>query len=774
MNQNNHNQNDNDASLLPNRHWQPMGGSRAAQEVIPYYLEPLPGANSWSQTSSDAFDFLRLLRARKFNVLAIAVLGAAVGILVAWVQTPLYKARTKIEIQSMAESDALYRMIDGDWRRGAAGAGSVVTPESYLETQLHVLQSDTFRKRVTEKLSAAPRSDSMYEFSRPRQLLAMLSLTNSGSRGGLPPATPAARIIESTRLVELTCDSPDPAFAAEYVNTTADEFVSYNLQLQSETASRTLKWLTEQLEDMRRKVEVSKTRLEQYSRETGLQFEADKPDAEKSRLKDLERELAAASVARIETQSAYEVAVEEARKRQLVDERIGAQELELLKLKAELSNLRKRYTPEHTQVRKLETDINTIERMIEKQSNTLLLDLRRRYEAAHLREERLLEAMNKQTELVSDSARKGMEYDTLRRELERNRKLYEDLLQKATEVSLSTAMRASSQIRIVDSAKPPQSPFKPNILNLVSLGLATGLMAGVALVFIGEKADKRLRRPGEIMTHLGIPELAVVPKHEQIPTGRGANSSKLSRLLTRVRLRKMPKTPTQSLVAQRDRQPFVAESFRGAVASILASVQRKNTATRLLVTSPLKGDGKSTVVVNLAMNLTEIGYSVLIIDGDLREPKINGMFDLGNTWGLTTLVSEDNDLATLPLEALYQKTVIERLCVLTAGPGPESVSRILHSRQTALLLERLSKEFDFILIDTPPVLEFSDARLLGRLVDAAIIVVKANATTRDDATSVLRRLMDDSIPVMGTILNQWERTHVSGYGEYGYQYSQRT
>jgi receptor protein-tyrosine kinase len=191
---------------------------------------------------------------------------------------------------------------------------------------------------------------------------------------------------------------------------------------------------------------------------------------------------------------------------------------------------------------------------------------------------------------------------------------------------------------------------------------------------------------------------------------------------------------------------------------------------KILVTSPSKGDGKSTILSNLGISLAEIGYSVVLVDGDIRRPHLNEIFGLTNSSGLTTLVTENTDVKTLPLEALVQKTTIQNLSVLTAGPGTTNISRVLHSKPTEELFERLNTEFDFVLIDSPPAMEFSDARLLSRFVDGAILVVRAGGTTREAAVLVKNRLIDDNVTVMGTVLNKWEAKSSSANGAYGYLY----
>ena len=214
----------------------------------------------------------------------------------------------------------------------------------------------------------------------------------------------------------------------------------------------------------------------------------------------------------------------------------------------------------------------------------------------------------------------------------------------------------------------------------------------------------------------------------------------------------------------------MAESFRGTVTSILHSAENGSAPRVILVSSAIRAEGKTTVVSNLGIALAEINQKVLLIDGDMRKPRLNEVFNLPNDWGLSDLLREKSSLRDCPLEALVKPTEMPELSVLTSGPGTNSISNLLYSHRMLELLQRLRSEFDIILIDTPPMLDISDARILGRLVDAAILVFRAGSTSRDAAMAAKRRLTDDGIPVLGTILNAWDvkNGHYYGYGAYEY------
>jgi receptor protein-tyrosine kinase len=211
----------------------------------------------------------------------------------------------------------------------------------------------------------------------------------------------------------------------------------------------------------------------------------------------------------------------------------------------------------------------------------------------------------------------------------------------------------------------------------------------------------------------------------------------------------------------------VSESFRATVASILASGRNGDDPRVLLTTSSRPMEGKTTVVSNLGKALAESGSKVLLIDGDLRRPSLHKVFDHGNSWGLSDLLKERNAIEKLPLESLVKKTAVSRLFLLPGGSAAENIFSLLWSDRLARLFPRFREEFDYVLVDAPPCLEFADARIIGRHTDAALLVVRADYTERATAQSALQRLSMDGIPVVGVVLNRWD---VSNGDSYGYSY----
>ena len=189
----------------------------------------------------------------------------------------------------------------------------------------------------------------------------------------------------------------------------------------------------------------------------------------------------------------------------------------------------------------------------------------------------------------------------------------------------------------------------------------------------------------------------------------------------------------------------------------------------LAVTSPNPREGKSTMASNLAIALAEVHRRVILIDGDLHKPSLHAVFNLANTWGLSDILTETIPVDQYPADSLARPTEVPGVYVLTSGPAVIAASSILYSERMSRLLERLRGEFDYVLIDTPPMMVLPDARILGQLSEGVILVFRAGTTSSEDVRTVGKRLAEDGTTILGTVLNDW-KPRASGRGSYYYRH----
>jgi capsular exopolysaccharide synthesis family protein len=422
-------------------------------------------------------------------------------------------------------------------------------------------------------------------------------------------------------------------------------------------------------------------------------------------------------------------------------------------------------------VKRVEAQLKTIQVALDRSRNDILGRIKNDFDAATRRERLLAAAYATQVELVTRDSQKAIQYNILKREVDSNRQLYEAMLQRVKESSIASAMKASN-VRIVDEAKPPKKPYSPSLPLNAGLGLLAGGFLGIAFVVMRERADKTLQQPGEVALFLQAPELGVIPSanaarnrlYYYSPKKRIGKEDGTAPLPPAKEDRK--RKSSVDLITLSERPSMTAEAFRVVLTSILFSNENGSRPRVLVVTSPGPGEGKTTVATNLAISMAEIGRKVLLVDADLRRPRVHTLFNLPNEAGLTSLL-QSRSLEKADVDAVIQPTQVASLFVMPSGPATSAAANLLFSPVMHLLLQRFKTEYDMVILDTPPSLQMPDARVVGREADAVVLVIRAGRTTRDAALATSQRFSEDKTRILGTILNDWNPS-TSPNGYYGY------
>lgn len=721
---------------------------------------------------SQWLEYWEALHGKLVMVGLLAALGAGAGFLVAMLQHPLYRARTVLDIRNLDEN--LLNMRDGGAATGVAATG---LPESYLQTEIKILQSDSVLKRALERMpklhSKTPEQKYLLLFNgllrvpEPKQASLNDLVADASHRIKV-------RALGNTRIVEILCDARDGQIAANMCNNLAQTYIGYNLESRHESTSETGEWLKSQLESVRLRLTQSESELKDSARESTLVFNNELDNPAQDQLRQLETELSRAQSERISKQSEYEVLLTspaDALPLSLDQGPIREYRMRLGELSRQLAEMSATMTPEHYKVRELKSEITQIANALQKERADLLNRLRTDYQAAERREAMLKAAYDQQIATVSEHGDKAVRYEMLKRDVDSGRKLYEVLLQRVEEVNLANAMRAST-ISVVDKAVAPTVPYSPHWPASTGIGLFVGACLGMGIAVMGSRSDQTLRDPGEAPSQLHIRELGVIPSARgrsiwpqvrRVQRPRQVNGYATLHLngsdteTTRAMTIRVWDKQAVELVTLRGDQPLVSEAFCGAMNSLLF-VSRGGVQARVIVlTSPDVGDGKTSVATNLATALARSGRRVALVDGDLRRPRLHKVFNLETQRGLAALLLDDQPIQELPETALALPTTVDGLFVLpTAAAKGQDVSALLHSDRMSALVRRLRNKFDVVLIDTPPMALLSDARVLGSLADGVLLVFRAGKTTRESAFATQQCFREDGIAILGTVLNDWD------------------
>lgn len=711
-------------------------------------------------------EYWSVIRSNLLLLGLLAFAGLVAGWLAMTVQRPLYRAKTALDIRSLNENFLNPR------EGSSTGTTQSILPESYIQTEIKILQSDSIRQRALKKLAAPqelpkPATEggiwrSVLEWLKPRIPMKDL-IADAGRRVKV-------RAVGNTRIVELFCEAWDAQVAAGMCNTVARSYIENNLESRSASSKETSEWLQSQLDDVRKRLTGAENDLKDAGKDAALGLASTielNPAEEK--LHQMQGELSRIQAERIARESSFTIASTRnvsSLPSDLDSGPIREYRMRLADARRQLSEANATMTPEHYKVRELTMEVANLESALQTERSDLVSRLKSDLDTVLNREKMLTAAYEQAAVEVSKRDDKAVRYNMLKREVDSERQLYETLLQKVGEVGLAAAMRTST-ITVVDPAVAPSLPYSPNIFADLGLGFFAGTSMGIVLALVRFRSDRTLRSPGEAAMHLQIREVGVIPS---IRDGK-----KLSALVEREHLKQVVNSPAGERIGGLTIHPFASatqparraialatwlrvpemvEAVTATMNSLIIADKHRMDGRVIVLTSPEPGDGKTTVAVNLAIALAQIGRKVVLLDGDLRKPQLHVILGESAEAGLDVLLEEPDD-AKLKAQSM-RETTIPNLKVILTRPVREGISRKLHSPRMRSLLKQLRNEFDVVIIDSPPMQDISDARVLGWLGDGVLLVFRAGKTTREAALASYDCLVQDGINVLGTILNDWD------------------
>jgi polysaccharide biosynthesis transport protein len=737
----------------------------------PYNSEEANGAES----GSGLIEYWRLLLRHKGNIVLSAVAGLVLGFVIGIPMTPVYRARTSIEVLNLNED---FMNMKQSNPVTTADYSDEVSEE---ETQAQLLQGDALLRRVTSKLNPEPahvQQKSQIAASGWRHWLYLrVPIIPTPLQKSIGTATKSlkVRVSPRTRVLEITADSTNPEFAATFVNTLIHEFVLQSVEARLSNTQHTGDWLKQEIDDARANLQRSENALQAYARDSGLIFTD--PEAETNvateKLQQLQLSLSAATTDRISKESRFELAknsppdsiadVLNDEGLQTLNDRINGTVLKV----ADLSAV---YTSDYSGVKRAKAELAALQTSFETKRADIIQKISTDYEQAQ-RDEKLLEAAYvAQAREVAGQDEKTVQYNILKREVDSNRQLYDTMLQQMKQAYVASALHASN-LRVVDPAVPPETPVYPNFKLNSAIGLFVGLILSVAFFSARERSDRTLQMPGDVKLWTDLPELGTIPvaavARKRIASRASSRGHRKDIAGEKGLSRVTDGADPVELITFRHKPSLIAEAFRSALTSILFVGENRSRPCVLLFTSTQPGDGKTTVVSNIGIALAEIRKKTLIIDADLRRPRMHDVFGVPNERGLSNLLQEEFSETNLAI--LTHDTRIPGLSLLTGGPSASAASHLLYSPNLEDVLVKSKQTYDMILIDTPPMIPITDARVIGRLADAAILIARAGKTTRHALLLAKERFEEDHTHVLGSILNCWDpKRDVGSYynGEY--------
>jgi succinoglycan biosynthesis transport protein ExoP len=704
-------------------------------------------------------NYSALLRRHRSAVTLIVGGMLLLGVLYTLVAHKTYKSEAILEVMGVNQDFMNNKDVDP--------TATQVTGDEFIETQTKLLKSPPVVQRTAELLGPTV----------PGAIASGNGVigTIRGLVGAAPAATPAegeAVVLEmldgakvkvdgSSDLITLSITGPEPKLTANAVNTLTQQFIEHSQEVRLDSAGNTNKFLTSELADARKKLQTAEDDLQNYARQTGIVIPTESQESVAAeKLRQIQSDLEKAEADEANTKASVETSHEnpaEALPQVLDDPTLRDNRARLADLRRQLSDLSVTLTPANYKIQQLNAQIADLEQQSAHQRANIVKRIGVQNSETSRRKQLLGAAYQQQLAVVSDQSAKEVRYNILKKEVDANRDLYQSMLQRVKQAGIMAALK-SSDVRVVSPGQPAKHPYQPNLLLNLCVGLLLGLVFSTCYILLKERNDASLRSPGQSVKHLNVPELAV------IPSARIGNSERIPLTLRNLNATNGASEPKNGLVTGKSAivdkemvqwcqdETMMADAYRSAITSILLTRINGVSPRVILITSPRPKAGKTTTVANLGISLAEIGRRVLLIDGDLRRPRLGKLFGLQFATGLSDALLDEGS-GKITLDSVVRPSAVPGLYLLPGGSEPANISRLLHSTFLDSLVEQARSEYDFVLIDSPPMMGMADARLLSRNADGVILISRAGETSPEQLTEARERLADDGTPVIGTILN---------------------
>src|SRR5262245_33212523 len=704
-------------------------------------------------------DYVKVLYKRPWT--AIMAVSLVVGSVTVsnFTATPIYQARTRLLIETENPNVVSFKAVVEENQARL----------DYYLTQYNILQSRALARRTLDELNlwnTPPFGGGSQRPSLTRRVLrAPFSLVSAvvrtftrgkGTPNSIPEADETAaqsraidvfleRLavvpIRASRLVDLTYQLPEPLMATRIVNTLARKYIEQSLEYKFLASKEASDWLGQRLTEQRQQVEAAEAKLQRYREQNDAISLKDRENLVVQKLADLNALLTQAKTERFQKEAFYnqlqelrgDSAALDTFPAILANAFIQQQKAELTQLQTQYAQLGEKLGPNHPDMLKVRSAIQLTEAKLAAEISKVVQAVKNEYLAALAKENSLTAALDAQKNDALAMNRKAIDYSVLDREVQSSRQIYDSLLQRAKETGVSTELKTSN-IRIVDAAERPLRPISPRTSLNLMLALVGGSVLACGLVFFFEYLDSRIKTPDEVKAHLGLPHIGLLPP-----------------------------------LARKDQEPYplvnngvpanFSEAFRTIRTNVLfASAQ--DGPRSLVVTSTGPGEGKSVVASNLAISLAQARQRVLLLDGDMRKPRVHTIFEKPQAPGLSNVLVGDARQS----DSVHE-TAVPGLWVMPAGLTPPDPAELLGSKRFHDFMSSLAPDFDWVIVDTPPVMAVADSSVAAHVTGSVLFVIGAEMTSRYEALRALEQLEHVHAKFVGAVLNRVDLQH------HGYYYS---
>jgi capsular exopolysaccharide synthesis family protein len=710
------------------------------------YYPPLPAQQEYELEAPAVplSHYLWVLRRHFWKMVAfVATCVLATGIVSARLQ-PIYESTAIVDVDRQAPSE----VVGQDSTRSA---GAPDDADQFLATQVKLIQSDSVLRPVAEQFHLLGQEGQLNSLN-PEKAQATARAPVALSR--LKVTRPA-----NTYLLLISYRSPDPVLAADVANAIANSYLNHTYDIRIRSSATLSAFMEKQLDELKAKMEKSGLALAQFEKDLDVINPEEKTNILSARLLQLNTDYTAAQAERVSKEAAWNAM----KSGSLEAAQVSTQGEALAKLNETLNEARQRfalvkstYGSTHPEYRKAASEVAEIEKQVESTRSNIAERIQVEYREA-LNREQMLKKTVAQTKAEWDHINsQSFQYQQLKQEADTDKALYDELIRKIREADINAGFQ-NNNIRIADSARPPLQPVFPNYrLNLILAFLISTLLA-VAAVLLQDTLDTTLRDPKEASQFLGTDVIGTMPTDRV--------TAQLPKVVEAVTAGAMVAKPAQR--GNRKVYYRATSAFEEAVSTLRNTILLSDFEGRLrsiLITSAAPSEGKTTIAVHLAIANADRGQKTLLVDGDLRRPSLHAKFGITPREGLSNVLTGERPWqeVVLPVEGR------PNLSLLPAGLGSHRAADLIGPR-LATLLDEFAKEYDLVLLDSPPVLGFAECLQMATAADGVLIISRAGETKRMAAAEVISVLNRVRANIVGVVLNQVsQNTSNDGYSYYGY------
>jgi capsular exopolysaccharide synthesis family protein len=709
-----------------------LPSTRTYPRGFDYFVYP----ESEERSKVNLWHYWSVIVRRKWWALGFFLGVVSLAALITFSITPVYRAITLIQITSDNPGGVL--------QENEPGIGSLIAFEGrkeFSQTQFQILQSRSLAERVIKTLGLEKDQEFKVDPKRveghSQRLADEIMVENFQKRLAISPT-------KDTYLVKVSFEAIKPSLAKQVANTLVQEYVRFGMETRSKAYTTVQEWLDHQLEKLRSKIEASEKQLYSFSEASNIMDPEGQSNVTIQKYADLSGLLTKAESERMAKEAIYRQIAEKGKDSPVIINNPLTISLrqELASQEAKVASIRKIYLPGHPEMKVEVGKLTELRSRLNGEVDRLVKSAKADHEAAKRTEEMLSKSLNEQKGRVETLNKAAVKYKILKRDVQTNEELYKGLLARMKEASVTSTM-VPTNVQVIDPAREPLFPSWPNKKLNFLLASILGAFGGIGLAFLVDYFDSSVKSKDEWERVSQIPVLGSVPS-----------------LTEDSHLPVLPESQQASLIFIQQPQSQVSEAIRHLRTSVLSLSDNGGPSKVILVTSPNPGEGKTTVSVNLACSLASQDSKVVLIDGDMRRPQISKLFHKSSQPGLSDFLNN-----SVEADQIIKPTEVPNLAIITAGTIPANPTELLGLNNFREFIRQLRRDFNHVVLDSPPILGFADGLVLSTMVDGVLLVIKHLYTPSQAGRLACEILQKINAPLIGTVMN-----YVNSFAAHDFQH----